>query len=182
MLEKAICVAAEAHKGQKRKGSGIPYIFHPLGVGAILAENGCSMEVITAGILHDTVEDTDLTLSDIENMFGKEVARLVEGAGESNRHVPNVTWEVRKENTLYFLKNKADVKIKQIVCADKLHNIKSTEADYKRIGEKIWDVFNAPYEKQKRYYRSLLECFFGIEDYPMYRELKETVERVFGAK
>jgi hypothetical protein len=77
VLEKAICVAAEAHKGQKRKGSGIPYIFHPLGVGAILAENGCSMEVITAGILHDTVEDTDLTLSDIENMFGKEVATAI---------------------------------------------------------------------------------------------------------
>lgn len=77
MIEKAIEVATEAHRGQKRKGSGIPYIFHPLCVGAILAENHCCVDVIVAGILHDTIEDTSLTAKKIGEMFGSEVERLV---------------------------------------------------------------------------------------------------------
>lgn len=180
MLEKAITIATQAHEGQKRKGSGIPYIFHPLCVGAILAENGCSMDVIVAGILHDTIEDTFLTAEDIRDMFGQEVMRLVTGASEGNRDVPGVTWRDRKQHTVDFLKTQADLKIKQVTCADKLHNIRSFRKDVQRIGERLWDKFNAPYEEQRWYYQSLVDCFDGIHAYAMYKEFTKEVCDVFG--
>lgn len=180
MLEKAITVATQAHQGQKRKGSGIPYIFHPLCVGAILAENCCSSDVIIAGILHDTIEDTFLTAGDIHEMFGAEVMRLVTGASEGNRDVPGVTWRQRKQHTIDFLKTRGDLKIKQVTCADKLHNIRSFHKDAKIMKEELWDKFNAPYEEQKWYYQSLLDCFDGLQDYIMYREFTKTVHSVFG--
>ena len=68
-IEEAIEVAAEAHQGQYRKGTDTPYITHPYAVGLILMEAGCTEAVIIAGILHDTVEDTDLTLEFIRERF-----------------------------------------------------------------------------------------------------------------
>ena len=78
-IEEAIEVAAEAHHGQYRKGTRTPYITHPYAVGLILMEVGCTEAVIIAGILHDTVEDTDLTLEFIREHFGSAIADIVEG-------------------------------------------------------------------------------------------------------
>ena len=78
-IEEAIEVAAEAHQGQYRKGTRTPYITHPYAVGLILMEAGCSEAVIVAGILHDTVEDTELTLGFIQEHFGEYVAGIVGG-------------------------------------------------------------------------------------------------------
>lgn len=77
-LEHAIDVASKAHKGQKRK-SGEPYIIHPLAVSATLIDWGMDIDTVLAGILHDTVEDTDTTLEALETTFGKDVAFLVDG-------------------------------------------------------------------------------------------------------
>jgi (p)ppGpp synthase/HD superfamily hydrolase len=79
MIQKAIVVAALAHEGQVRKGTSIPYITHPYTVGMMLARSGCSDEVVAAGILHDTVEDTELTLEYIAREFGEKIAAIVEG-------------------------------------------------------------------------------------------------------
>ena len=73
MIQLAIQTAVEHHEGQKRKGSNIPYIVHPIEVGIILTENGANEEVITAGILHDTLEDTKLTYDDIKSLFNERV-------------------------------------------------------------------------------------------------------------
>src|SRR5690606_17487759 len=77
-LEHAIDFATEAHQGQKRK-SGEPYIVHPLSVANVLIEWGMDIDSVLAGVLHDTVEDTKVTLDDIENLFGRNVAFLVDG-------------------------------------------------------------------------------------------------------
>ena len=78
MIEKAYRIADEAHKEQKRK-SGESYIIHPLWVGIILADLEMDKETIVAGMLHDTVEDTEMTVEDITREFGEEVALLVDG-------------------------------------------------------------------------------------------------------
>ena len=77
-LDAAIDYAAEKHAGQKRK-SGEPYITHPLSVAAILIDWGMDIDTVIAGVLHDTVEDTDATLDELESLFGRDVAFLVDG-------------------------------------------------------------------------------------------------------
>jgi (p)ppGpp synthase/HD superfamily hydrolase len=82
MIFKVIEFATLAHSGQYRKGTKIPYIVHPLAVGQILIEHGCSVQVVIAGILHDTLEDTRVTIGEINDLFGKEVADLVQAVSE----------------------------------------------------------------------------------------------------
>ena len=76
-IETAIIFAAKAHHNQKRKGTDIPYITHPFAVGMLLQKEKCSEEVIAAGILHDTLEDTETTFEDLTEAFGVHVANLV---------------------------------------------------------------------------------------------------------
>ena len=96
MIDLAIEVAMKAHHKQLRKGTSIPYVTHPLAVGIMLAKIGCSDEVIVAGILHDTVEDTDITLDYIRDTFGNQVVKIVEGASEPEKTLP---WKDRKKHT-----------------------------------------------------------------------------------
>ena len=91
-LEHAIDFATKAHEGQKRK-SGEPYIIHPLAVAGILAEWDMDIDTVIAGILHDTVEDTDTSLEQIESLFGRDVAFLVDGVtkvGEARSGMRNL--------------------------------------------------------------------------------------------
>lgn len=180
MLQYAIQVALQAHSTQKRKGTELPYIIHPMEVGIILAENGASHDVIIAGILHDTIEDTELSKEDIGRMFGTNIMELVVGASESNRDVPGVAWEERKQHTINYLKA-ADKEVQMIACADKLSNIRSIDKDYKDVGEKLWDRFNAGYEKQKWYYTSLMKSLkpLSLGGYKMFYEFCDKVNSVF---
>ncbi len=93
LTDLAVEVAVKAHQKQSRKGTDTPYITHPLAVGIILAKAGCSDDVIIAGILHDTVEDTPITLDYIGDTFGNKVAGIVKGASEPDKSLP---WEERK--------------------------------------------------------------------------------------
>ena len=79
MLNRAIQEAAIAHGAQKRKGTDIPYITHPFMVAMILSEAGYTEDEVVAGVPHDTLEDTELTADDIENLFGKHVREIVVG-------------------------------------------------------------------------------------------------------
>ena len=87
--------AAEAHKDQKRK-SGEPYIIHPLWVGIILADLEMDKETIVAGMLHDTVEDTEMTVEDITREFGEEVALLVDGVTKLGQLSYSISWKYRR--------------------------------------------------------------------------------------
>ena len=88
MVFKAIKFVAEAHQGHYRKGTSIPYISHLMNVMKILIEIGCDKEIITAGILHDVIEDTSVTPEQVERVFGKRVATIVAGASEPE-HIRN---------------------------------------------------------------------------------------------
>lgn len=164
-----------AHMGQKRKGSGELYIGHSLGVAGILIENNASEEVIIAGLLHDVVEDTPRTLKDIEDNFGSRVAELVEGASEPDK---SLSWEERKEHTIHTLGQTKDKELKELVCADKLFNIREMAKDYSDKGEEAWSVFKRGEISQAWYFTSIAETMNDI-DKPMARELKAEVRQLF---
>ncbi|MBW2017581.1 MAG: bifunctional (p)ppGpp synthetase/guanosine-3',5'-bis(diphosphate) 3'-pyrophosphohydrolase [Deltaproteobacteria bacterium] len=159
LIELAIELACRAHRDQVRKGTDLPYISHPFGVALLLCRAGCDEEMIAAGILHDTVEDTRVTLDEIRKTFGNRVGDIVEGCSEPEKSRP---WEERKAHTIRFLKD-APLDIKIVSCADKLHNLRSIAADRRRVGESVWDRFNRGREKQAWYY---LEILRSLESRP----------------
>lgn len=157
VLQRAYRVASKAHKGQKR-ASGEPYVQHCLAVARILQDLGMPVSVIAAGLLHDTVEDTSVTLKDIRRDFGDEVATLVDGVTKLTQ-LPRVTrrngrpkaeraskTELAKETLRKtFLAMGDDVRVVLIKLADRLHNMRT--------------LSHLPDEKQKRIAKETLEIF-----------------------
>jgi (p)ppGpp synthase/HD superfamily hydrolase len=140
----------------------------------ILIANDCSREVVAAGILHDTLEDTKTTKEEIEDLFGKEVLKIVESESEDK----SKTWKERKQDTIDELQ-KASLETKQVCCADKLSNARSMYADLLLGGDTLWDRFNADKNDIKWYYRSILTKLFSLCKYEMYKELEDLVDKVF---
>lgn len=175
-ISEAIEFASKAHAGQLRKGTSIPYVFHPLRVGELLLEANQPEDIVIAGILHDTLEDTDIKEEDIQNQFGQKVLILVRGCTEPEHD--ERPWEMRKQHTVEHLKT-ASVEVATIACADKLDNIRSIVKDYDSLGDKLWTRFNRPKEKQEWYYRSLADAFQGFADrYPSIPLFKEFISEV----
>ncbi|WP_226038174.1 HD domain-containing protein [Aquibacillus saliphilus] len=150
-LNKAIDYASRKHDGQKRKLDETPYISHPFRVGMLLLQDGLEEDIVTAGLLHDVVEDTDGTLEEISQIFGEKVAQLVAYASEPDK---SLSWHERKQHTIETIKN-APLEAKLVVCADKIDNLTSILEKEHEIGITIWDSFKAGKEKQKWYYSSI---------------------------
>jgi (p)ppGpp synthase/HD superfamily hydrolase len=174
-FEQAIEFAAHAHKDQVRKGTDIPYISHPFAVAMILQQARCKEDVVIAGLLHDTLEDTPTTKEDIQSVFGEEVLRLVIGASEPHK---SAAWEDRKRHTLDFLKT-ADLDLRLVACADKLHNIRSIRRDVESIGDKVWSKFNKGYELQRWYYTKLVGSLGYASRFPLLDEFQQEVDALF---
>ncbi len=128
LIKKAFDIANDAHKDQKRR-SGEPYIIHPLSVGIILAELELDKETIIAGILHDVVEDTVMTLHEISDEFGDEVALLVDGVTKLTQlSYSKDKVEIQAENLRkMFLAMARDIRVILIKLADRLHNMRTLE-------------------------------------------------------
>jgi len=153
-IHEAIMFATIAHKSQTRKGNDIPYIYHPMEVLQILTEMGVSENVKIAGVLHDTVEDTDTTIDVIIEKFGEDVASLVGGHTEDK----SKTWVERKTEDVASVK-RGSMGLKAIIFADKLSNILSLYDDYMAMGDAVFEKFNAGKDLQAWYYGELLNAF-----------------------
>jgi (p)ppGpp synthase/HD superfamily hydrolase len=179
MIDSALEVAAKAHYDQKRKGTDIPYITHPVAVAMILLRAGCTDELIIAGLLHDTVEDAQIPLDYIRDHFGERVAFIVAGCSEPDKSLP---WEERKQHTIEYLRT-APLDVRLVTCADKLHNLRTIASDYKRLGEAVWDRFKRGKKDQEWYYRSIVESLSYGGDAGMLtaliQQLQDEVSRVF---
>ncbi|MBS1547866.1 MAG: bifunctional (p)ppGpp synthetase/guanosine-3',5'-bis(diphosphate) 3'-pyrophosphohydrolase [Bacteroidetes bacterium] len=128
LIRKAFNIALEAHKDQRRK-SGEPYIYHPIAVARICAEEiGLGVTSVAAALLHDTVEDTDLTLEDVRDMFGDTVCTIIDGLTK----ISGVNWQtdsMQAENFRKVLLTLAqDVRVILIKLADRLHNMRTLES------------------------------------------------------
>ena len=182
VVEEAVIFATIAHAGMKRKGHGIPYILHPLEAAAIVSEMTGDENVIAAAVLHDVLEDTDVTYEELEQKFGY-IAKLVEAETEDKRvDLPaDITWKVRKQETVERLRNEARMEVKMLALADKLSNIRSIHRAKETLGEKVWDRFNQKdvYE-QGRYYISVAKALSELRRYAAWKEYVWLIELVFG--
>lgn len=179
---KAITVANEAHWGQYRPGTNIPYILHPLRAQKILVDYDCSEELQIAAILHDTIEDTNLTVDEITEYFGERVAKLVIAATDEKE----LPWIDRKKSKLKYFKNEATIDELLVICADKLDNISSIRKNSERVGELFWNSRFKKHSKKELewYYTSLAKVFItriaGETSRKLFTEFYKEVEKVFG--
>ena len=179
LLESGIINAMLWHDGQLRKGTNLPYIVHPLEVMNILLQMGADKKLMIAGVLHDTAEDTEATLADIEEIFGKDIADLVASHTEMDKSLP---WRERKEIALEHLA-KASKREQMLVLADKLSNIEAMVRDFDKLGDELWERFNQGKEQQEWYYREALKALAPLkEDYELahfYYRLEGAVDYLF---
>ena len=185
ILDQAIIFALTAHEGQTRKKENIPYILHPLEAAAIAATLTSDPEVLAAVVLHDTVEDTDVTIEQIRELFGERVARLV--AGETEQEYADMpreeSWKLRKQRSLDHLRCADDENIRIMWLADKLSNIRSLYRMYLTEGEAMWQNFNQRDPGQQEwYYRSVADALSSFADAPAYREYVRLTDSIFGGE
>ena len=125
MVEKAYVYSAKVHQGQVRL-SGEPYLSHPLEVAGLLADMKLDVATVTAGFLHDTIEDTTATLEDIENMFGREVAGIVDGVSKISQITFSTHAERQAENMRKMILAMAtDIRVILVKLADRIHNMRT---------------------------------------------------------
>jgi guanosine-3',5'-bis(diphosphate) 3'-pyrophosphohydrolase len=154
-LEHAIDIASTAHEGQKRK-SGEPYIIHPMAVAATLIDWGMDIDTVLAGVLHDTVEDTDLTLQQLESLFGKDVAFLVDGVTKVSKaragmqDISEYLPQTKDNLSKLLIAVGQDVRVIIIKLADRLHNMQTLQ--------------HMTREKQVKIARESLEVFGPMAD------------------
>lgn len=182
LLDAAIKFATDAHAGTERRGKAFPYIVHPAEAMAIVATMTSDQELLSAAVLHDTVEDTDVTLEEIGEMFGQRVADLVEA--ESDKFIEGISeedsWRMRKQAAIDRIAS-ASREAKIVALGDKLSNMRAIARDYAVQGDKLWDLFHAPGGKidHEWHYRSLAMSLSDLKGTSAYEEFTLLIDKVF---
>lgn len=176
--QKARNFAIEAHDGQRRKSDKEkPMIIHPINVANILEEYQFDENVIAAGYLHDVVEDTKYDLKKIKELFGEDIASLVNGASELDK---SLSWEERKKHTIETIKD-LDIRHKAVVCADKISNLEDMRILFEINGKYDFSAFKRGFESQKWYYTEIYNSLIYKEDenQAIFSRLKELIDYIF---
>ena len=182
LLDRAILFAVRAHAGTERRGKGFPYIVHPMEAMEIVATMTADQELLAAAALHDTVEDTDVTVEQLRAEFGARIADLV--AAESDAFVEGVSeedsWHARKQAAIDRLA-RAPHDAKMVALGDKLSNMRAIARDYAVQGDALWNIFHAKDPKDHEWhYRGLADSLRELQDTFAFQEFEHLINEVFG--
>lgn len=180
LIANALIFATKAHEKQTRKDSDTPYILHPMEAALIAAnitgsEGKLNQELVAAQLLHDTIEDAEVSYETLLELFGKTVADYVQLQSEDK----SKTWQERKDHTMEQLQENESRELEIAILSDKLSNMRSIFKDYTLIGEKLWSRFNAGKEKQKWYYSTIAANMKQLNGVPEFEEYKKLIEKTF---
>jgi len=172
-LEKAIRVAASLHADHHRKGlKPLPYVTHLFSVASIVSNYTEDEDTIIAALLHDTIEDTDYSPSDLEVNFGKKVCEIVLGVTEPH---DEISWDRRKEGYIEGLK-KAPEESLIIAAADKIHNLHSSVEEFGDDLEEFFKHFSGNAESRIAYYQKIVGIIEERLDNPIVEQLTKAFE------
>ena len=176
-FQQALAYAVELHQQQVRKGGRVPYAAHLLSVAGIVLESGGDEEEAIAALLHDAVEDQGGApiRDEIRARFGDRVTAIVDGCTDADTQ-PKPPWRQRKEAFVQSIPT-ASPSVRLVSAADKLHNARSILADYREIGEPLWDRFTGRKQGTLWYYRALVDAFLEAGPSPLVDELERVVQR-----
>ena len=183
LLDRAIVFAVKAHAGTERRGKGFPYIVHPMEAMEIVASMTSDQELLAAAALHDTVEDTGVTVEQIRAGFGDRIAGIV--AAETDRlqdgEDERASWRARKLAGIERLRG-ASREVKIVALGDKLSNMRAIARDYRVKGDALWHIFHAPGGKADHawHYHGLASSLAELEDTDAYQEFTGLIDKVFG--
>ena len=182
LFDKAVIFAVKAHQGTERRGKGFPYIIHPMEAAEIASTITDDQEILAAAILHDTVEDTPVTIQMIREDFGERVASLVES--ESDVQVKGKSdeesWHARKQDSLKRLEA-APLDAKIVALSDKLSNMRAIARDYAEKGDALWNIFHTKDPAEHEWhYRGLADSLKELDGTAAYKEFTQLIDQVFG--
>lgn len=177
----AMGYAHAVHHGQFRKGTGIPYMAHVLGVAAIAMEYGANEDEAIGALLHDAAEDGggEATLAEIRARFGDAVGDIVLGCSDSLVEDPEdkLPWRERKENYLAHLEN-AGPSVCLVSAADKLHNVRAIIHDYREHGDDLWPRFQGLRDGTLWYYETVAHALVRRCYSQLTRDLQHAVDEL----
>ena len=181
LLDRAIIFAVHAHAGTERRGKGFPYIVHPMEAVEIVATITPDQELLAAAALHDTVEDTDVTVEELRAQFGERIASLV--ASESDVMPEGLSeeesWHSRKQAAIDRLAAAPhDAKI--VALGDKLSNMRAIARDYAVKGDSLWNIFHTKDPREHEWhYRGLADSLRELSDTFAFQEFESLINQVF---
>lgn len=176
-FQAAFLMADRLHDRQFRKGTTVPYISHLLGVASLVMEAGGDDDEVIAALLHDSAEDQggEATLTEIRNRFGDRVADIVAACSDTFEE-PKPPWKERKVAYLAHL-SEVPASVLLVSCADKLHNVRAILADYRIVGEGLWERFRGGRDGTLWYYRTLCNRYYELSaPARLVSELSSTIE------
>lgn len=174
----ALTYATQLHANQVRKGSGVPYVAHLLGVASIALEYGANEDEAIAALLHDAIEDQGgaATREEIRDRFGDNVTAIVDGCTDADT-TPKPPWRQRKEAYIAHIPT-ASPSVLLVSLADKLYNAQSILKDYRVLGESLWERFQGRKEGTIWYYRALVDAFKKTGTTVIIEELERVVTQI----
>ena len=181
LLDRALIFAVHAHAGTERRGKGFPYIVHPLEAVSIVATMTADQELLAAAALHDTVEDTEVTVEQIRAEFGDRVAALVAEESDSfEEGIPHEkNWHSRKQAAIDRML-RASREAKMVALGDKLSNMRAIARDYALQGDDFWNLFHVKERSEHEWhYRGLADALRELDGTFAYQEFERLINQVF---